>query len=345
MSLDVQRFDRAITDPAIHQAFNRFDNLVRADEDPTFPARRLDETAAILSEPPSHIDRSRWLVFDGAAVVGATQLDRDREDAANLHVGWCEVDVIPEFRRRGIGRRLTERVGVAAADSGRTVVMAETSSLVPAGEAFAVALGAEPGLAAETSELRIDAIDLPLMEVWIEQGRLKEDRFRLFWVDGPWPEALRPEVLSLTRVMNDAPLGDLDVNDQQLTVATLISFEDELRSRRIDRMTAVVEQRATGRLVGFTQVFINPSFPDLLQQGDTGVFPEFRGTGLGKWLKAAMVRRITGERPEIMRIRTENATANAPMLAINHAMGFTLHHTNTVWQIASQQLARTWRSD
>lgn len=110
-------------------------------------------------------------------------------------------------------------------------------------------------------------------------------------------------------------------------------------------MTAVVEQRATGRLVGFTQVFINPSFPDLLQQGDTGVFPEFRGTGLGKWLKAAMVRRITGERPEIMRIRTENATANAPMLAINHAMGFTLHHTNTVWQIASQQLARTWRSD
>ena len=87
-------------------------------------------------------------------------------------------------------------------------------------------------------------------------------------------------------------------------------------------------------------MYINPSFPDLLQQGDTGVFPEFRGNGLGKWLKAEMALRIMAERAEVTRIRTENASANAPMLAINHAMGFTLHHTNTIWQIDPDKLAK-----
>ena len=64
------------------------------------------------------------------------------------------------------------------------------------------------------------------------------------------------------------------------------------------------------------------------------------GAGLGKWLKAEMARRMTTERPELARIRTENASANAPMLAINRAMGFGLHHTNTIWQIPSDQLVR-----
>lgn len=339
MSFDVRSFEGPITDPAIHLAFNRFDNLVRAHEEPSFPARRLDETKAILSEPPAHIDRSRWFALDGAVVVGAAQLDRDREDAANAHLGWCVLGVVPERRSQGIGTMLAREVGAAAVASERTVVMGETTSLVAAGEAFAVALGAEAGLAAETSELRIDDIDSAQMDAWTERGRSQEDRFRLFWVDGPWPEELRPEVVSLTIVMNDAPFGDLDLNDQQFTVGALIGFEDELRSRKIDRITAVVEEVATCRLVGFTQVFINPSFPDLLQQGDTGVFPEFRGLGLGKWLKAEMVLRVMAERGEITRIRTENASANAPMLAINHAMGFTHHHTNTIWQITSDQLA------
>ena len=79
-------------------------------------------------------------------------------------------------------------------------------------------------------------------------------------------------------------------------------------------------------------MFINPSFPDLGQQGDTGVLEEFRGHRFGKWLKAEMARYLVSDHPEITRLRTGNANSNAPMLAINEEMGFTAHHHNTVWQ-------------
>ena len=46
-----------------------------------------------------------------------------------------------------------------------------------------------------------------------------------------------------------------------------------------------------------------------------------------------MVLRLAAEHPEVTRIRTENAQSNAAMLAINHAMGFRLHHEQTIWQI------------
>jgi mycothiol synthase len=54
--------------------------------------------------------------------------------------------------------------------------------------------------------------------------------------------------------------------------------------------------------------------------------------GLAKWAKAAMLERIRDERPDAERIRTGNAFSNAPILALNGALGFVVISTQTEWQ-------------
>jgi len=61
------------------------------------------------------------------------------------------------------------------------------------------------------------------------------------------------------------------------------------------------------------------------------VQPNYRGHGLGKWLKAVMLTRVLLEKPDVHYVRTGNAEANVPMLRINHALGFGPQMAEVVW--------------
>ncbi len=338
MAIRVDHYVGAITDGDVHQAYNAFDNAMIGEEEPTLPRRPVTDTAAMLVQTPSHEQRHRWMAMSGAEVVGAAAVFLDDADTANLHVGWVDLGVLPGHRRRGVGSQLLGLVARHALHEGRTTLMLDTNSLIPAGVEFMRRLGAESGLVERANELRMGDLDLALMERWAAAGRGQGARFELLRVDGSWPAEMIDEVVALYHVMNDAPHGDLDFNDQALTAAHITEFEVELAERGFARLVFAVRDLPTGRLAGYTDLGINPSFPDLGQQGDTGVFEEFRGHGLGKWLKAEMVLRLASEHPVVTRVRTENAHSNGPMLAINHAMGFKLHHEQTIWQIACEDV-------
>ena len=51
-----------------------------------------------------------------------------------------------------------------------------------------------------------------------------------------------------------------------------------------------------------------------------------------------MLDRIRRERPEAQRVRTGNAFSNAPMLAINDALGFDEISAQTEWQADVEQV-------
>ena len=76
-----------------------------------------------------------------------------------------------------------------------------------------------------------------------------------------------------------------------------------------------------------------PSDPETVHQQNTGIDAAHRGLGLAKWAKAAMLQQIRHERPEAVRVRTDNAFSNAPMVAINDALGFRVVSTRTEWQL------------
>jgi mycothiol synthase len=56
-----------------------------------------------------------------------------------------------------------------------------------------------------------------------------------------------------------------------------------------------------------------------------------------------MLERTRRERPGVACVRTENASSNAPMLAINEALGFKVVGTRTEWQADVTDLLRALR--
>jgi hypothetical protein len=57
-------------------------------------------------------------------------------------------------------------------------------------------------------------------------------------------------------------------------------------------------------------------------------------------VKGRHAQKVLRERPQVTFIRTGNADSNAPMLAINHDLGFKPYFSWADWQIETEQLKR-----
>ena len=101
---------------------------------------------------------------------------------------------------------------------------------------------------------------------------------------------------------------------------------------------AYARKTETGELAGFTDAAWNPGQSYMLRQYNTGVLPKFRGKGLGRWLKAAMFEKVVADLTEVKFIRTNNSALNAPMLKINHEMGFKLYRSSVIWQVEIEKV-------
>ena len=89
-----------------------------------------------------------------------------------------------------------------------------------------------------------------------------------------------------------------------------------------------------------TEILYDPRDGHRILQELTGVRPEFRGRGLGKWLKGKMILHIKETYPKAQRIITGNAESNAPMLSINERMGFKKYKGAEGYKFQTEELAK-----
>jgi mycothiol synthase len=268
----------------------------------------------------------------------------------NAHLMQAGVEVVPEARRRGVGRALAAWVLGVARRRGRRLVVDVSHDTVPAGEAFARAFGAHEGLRSRVSELDLGRHGARLfggeglVARWIVAGPDRAPGYTIDWLPRPLPEGVLEPFAVLQGSMNDAPHGTLDVEDRVYTAESLRDGDAFAAARGDAVWTLLARRRSDAAFAGFTDLSWNPDNPRVARQGDTAVAPGHRGHALGKWLKAAMLERLHRERPEVRVVRTGNADTNAAMLAINAALGFEAAREAIVWQVATEELARRLES-
>jgi RimJ/RimL family protein N-acetyltransferase len=190
------------------------------------------------------------------------------------------------------------------------------------GAGAARALGGEAALVNRISRLRTAELDRSLLESWVARAAERAAGYSLVGVDDSFPDELVEPFAALRDVMNTAPRGEVDADDEVFTAEQVRAFEEAMRRNGTRIWTLIAREDATGELAGYTSLFFPKHRRWQAQQGDTGVDPTHRNKGLGRWLKAVNLLRLLDERPEVQVVDTENADSNEPMLNINVTLGF-----------------------
>lgn len=304
-------------------------NQERVPEDPPTPIDALIQR--ITATTPGQW-RAIFSARDASGtLVGSSFVGWNKNEPENAHARWTEVNVLPDHRRRGVGRALMRAAVEACLGQGDELVFfGQTNDRQPSGAAFARAIAASAGLEMKLNQLAIADVDRAKVAEW---AKLHPAGYRLERADNVVPQTLVKPFLDSANAMNDMPKGDLKFADQKFTEEQLHERESWLKQAGMDWWLIVAIHEATGEGAGFTEVNYDPRIGHVIQQSGTGVTAAHRGHRLGLWMKAAMLDRIMRERPEAKFIRTGNANVNKNMLEINTLLGFRHAWSNTLWQL------------
>lgn len=292
------------------------------EELPADPPAPYEKFAAEIHNPAAYRRGWYYTARLGGEVAGYAHVYVD-DVGDNEHLAYVEGGVLPELRRQRVGTALLAAVAGRAQAAGRRLLMSAAPDGHEGAESFFQTFGGERRYVERRSRLLVEEVDHSLMKEWIEGAADRAGDYELFGWDGPCPDELVADYARLLHVMNTAPIDDLDFDDEVFTPQRLRADEARLRAVGSEWSTLVVRRRPTGELAGLTEL-VFPRWRDwLAYQGNTGVDPIHRNRGIGRWLKAAMIEKVSTERSSLRWVDTWNANSNDPMLHINVAMGFT----------------------
>jgi len=334
-----EEFAAATASDAELAALNAFDNVIHAESWPGHAAISLQQTTRQLGSSSPDTRSSLWVIrrIDGCGIVARADTGLFTAQHSK-RLMYFNVSVVPEMRRKGLARRLLKRVVDTGTREGRHLLQARTFSTVPAGEAFMEHLGARLGRTRHVNQLVLAGLDRDKIRAWQEAAR-RDASYHI----GIWRGSYPDEELACMCALHEAaavPLSseNLEREDAVATPDHLRRREAALEAQNAERWTAYVRARDTREVVGYTEVIWNPLVPETLDQGMTCVLPEYRNRGLGRAIKAAMLDAVMRERPTVRRVLTGNETTNAPMLKINHELGFLPLFIRKDWQIGVEQV-------
>lgn len=337
--IQILPFDGKGATPAEYAALNRHNNQIRKERLPDDPPIPLEETMQNLGSIPSYVELRLWAAWtpgqaEMAALADVVLLRMEE----NRHLAQFEITVLPAYRRQGLGKQLLRLVAETAQQDQRRLLMTNTVDRVPGGEAFMLRMGAQKGLEGHTNQLRMEELDRDRLEDWLRAGQANLADFELGLWEGPYPDEKIQEVCALYDLTNQQPFGDLEIEDMHMTPEQIRQTEANIFARGNQRWSFYVIDRLSGKFAGYSETVWNPNRPEILRQDMTGVFPEYRNKGLGRWLKAVMLDKVIRERPEVKYVRTGNADSNAAMLKINTELGFKPYTADALWQVEIEKV-------
>ena len=321
--------------------YHEYRRARRKESRPDDPLRPDEVEERLLKrDSPFDIHHHHEFVQDGRLVSwlsGSTSKPGTPGHESNKHLFWADLYVREDARRRGIGSSWLPLV-VELMDA-HTCTTVGLGTEEPSGHAFLQWLGAEAKFSGAENRLKLADVDWGMVDSWIAEGPKRSPETKLESYEGPLPEAMWQDYApQLSSLLNTMPFENLDYGEIELTPDHMREYyaRPELGQ---DELHTIMTREPNGVLSAITDMSWTPHRAGVIEQRFTGVRPDARGRGLGKWIKAAMLRHVHELHPEAEWVTTENAGSNAPMLAINKKLGFKEFRAATEYQISRDDLA------
>ncbi len=327
---EIQTFDAHNAPEEILQSLHRLAVSVEREDFPDDDPAPFDFMVARWRQPstPHEIAHRYYVLAEGEVAGYLITVRWPQDDPLNSYVS---IRVHPDNRRKGIGSFLLKSAMEELALEGVEKLIMD----VVDGRPWESALdrwSLKKSLGDKQSRLYLTDVDWSLMDRWIERAAERASEYEVIQFEETIPDEHLEAWCAVKHAMNTAPLEDLDLADFDMTPEKWRLEEQSIAGRGDIYMAAGALHKPTGAFGGFTDIFFNPLHPMQAEQHDTGVDPAHRNLGLGRWVKAEMIKRLAREHPTVQRIDTWNAGSNAAMLGINVEMGFKPVLLSNAWQ-------------
>ena len=250
--------------------------------------------AADSESPAAH--RRYWAAEHGGRLVGWASAEIEYQSTERP--GFLQASVAPERRNAGLGTALLERCEAHLTGAGATTLLTFTTD-EEASQRFATAHGFGHTNTTRLSGVDPRTVEPPSAPPGVELRPLAElDPRKVHEVDA--------------EAMADVP-GEVTMDD--------VAFEQWLQDywRHPDTdLHASVAAVIDDRPVAFCHILVAPGGRAITAM--TGTLRDYRGRGLALLAKRATLANAAGRGVEL--VLTENDETNAPMLHINHKLGY-----------------------
>lgn len=286
-------------------------------ESPDLPLPAFDAYLDQTRRPVGPLGpRLMWAARIGREIVGTAVVSFP--DSENAHMAVVAIHVRPDAQRQGIATQLLRVALPQIHASGRKLVAGLSLQVGLSGQLWATALGFRTVQEVLGQILRVQEVDPSLWDVEAPAGFIARR-----WV-GRTPDELVDSYARARTAIEDAPLGESSIVHPRWTVERVRQAEHDAERLGEEHFVVVAIHEQTGAVAAITEVALKASRPEHGAQRDTAVLRAYRGNGLGVFVKAAMMRWLVEERPQIRQIITSNAPDNEHMILVNNRIGYVL---------------------
>lgn len=312
------------------EKFHRFRHIRHDELNPEDPIVADGEYQTRIKRPSTRMIVQRFVLArkgDPQSIAGLLYFSVFKEpDPVNQDMAVVDISIVKEVQQDDQARRVVlEKVVELVNHHDKHRIVFKTTE--PGGKALIEEMGARVRSRRPEYRLGMEDVDWDLVTQWEESATRRMAKTKLEWVDTLPDDLLKDYCRLYSLALDENYAWGVQRKDGTNLLTPDVVREEAVRFKGMGGVWALaILREPNGDVSGMTELKYLPNRPTLITQFLTMVKHKYRGDGRGKWLKAATLRYVEKNFPEVETVVTTFAGGETSRLfELNERIGFKLY--------------------